>query len=74
MDKVTVENFDEMIVKQELKDLLSSYAHPNEYLNELGHTYLSYVQWKRQKHGKPLKYICRAINQAIEGKPITITF
>jgi hypothetical protein len=67
---VTTDNFDELISKREIKDILVQSKHPVKRMDENSFTYYDYAVFKRRKHGKPPTHVIDEINTILSGGAI----
>lgn len=67
----TDENFEELLAKREVKDVLIQEKHPFRQMDRSGFTYLDYVLYKTKQRGRPLKKIINELNGIFQsGKHI----
>ncbi len=62
---ITKENLKESLQNREIRDILSSYNHPNEFRNKNGFTYLDYVFWTIKVYHYPITKIIKDINDML---------
>lgn len=59
----TVENFDRLIERRDVRDELSKLPHPFPQMDNAGHNFFDYAVYKRKKHQRPVLHIIKEINE-----------
>lgn len=67
---LTENNYDEMMSKREVIDIVIKMKHPIRSMDMDGYTYYDYAVYKRQQHKKPVKHVIDEINRYLAGGDI----